>query len=257
MNNSLLDIAAGRVPGKSAVNKFGHGPDCDNGVISDIWSRNDITKVWLPPTQARIHQITSTSAQDTSSGGVGAKQITIYGLKTWDSDESTEVISMSGTGTVNTAESYVIIHRMKVTNFGISQVNLGRITATAVTDGSVTAEIPYNSTLSVGAGQTLMAVYGIPSTKVAYMPKYYFSVINNVSTSIDVGLFLATNPEVYPRLFTVKHKLGSQSTGTSSNEHNFKPYFRVAGPAILKIQVVSSANGVSVSAGFDLILEDA
>ena len=101
-----------------------------------------------------------------------------------------------------------------------------------------------------------MAVYGVPSTKVAYMTKYYFSVINNISTSIDVGLFLATNPEVYPKLFTVKHRLGGQSAGSSASEHDFKPYFRIPGPAILKIQVVASANNVGVSAGFDLILED-
>lgn len=260
MNSLALDVPAGRVPGKSALNKFGHGHDCDSGILSDIWSRNDITKVWIPPTQARIHNIVSTSLSDDASGGapagIGATHIRIYGLEDWDSKEVYEDIEMNGTVNVPTSKSYVIIHRMKVTNFGVGGPNQGRITATATVDGTVTAEIYFNATLSAGSGQTTMAIWGIPSIQTAYISKYYFSIINNISAVADSGILIATDPVNHPSRFTVKHRLGMSRDGSSAHEHPFNPYYKVPGPAIVKISAVPSANNVEISAGFDGYVED-
>jgi len=255
MNNMNLDIPAGRVPGKSSVNKYGSGPDCDSGVLSDIWSRNDITKVWIAPTQARIHALVSTVVTD-ADGDVGANRIRVYGLPAWDADEVSEEVIMTGTTPKNTINSYVIIHRMEVTSIGTAGVNLGRITATAAVDGSVTAEIPYNTAVSRGVGQTLMAIYGLPSTKTAYITKYYHSITNNVSANAETAVAVATDPIFRPAHFTVKHRLGMAYGGTSTHEHNFKPYYKITGPAIIKMSVIASANNVACSGGFDMILEE-
>lgn len=55
------EVAAGRVPGSSVVLKFGENPDIDTGAFEDIW---DAGGGYVPPTQARIHDVVSTSALD-------------------------------------------------------------------------------------------------------------------------------------------------------------------------------------------------
>jgi hypothetical protein len=152
-----------------------------------------------------------------------------------------------------TSKSYVIIHRMKVLTAGGSATNEGAITATATTDSTVTAQI------NAGEGQTQMAIYGVPSTKEAYVTKYYGSVnkAQGSPASINLSLVVAEDANTDVDFFVVKHTLGMQSTGASEIEHEFNPYFKVAGPAIIKMQGIASAADVEASAGFDIILVDA
>jgi hypothetical protein len=233
------------------VNKFGRSTNVDSGVDTDIWDRANATDdqdIWTAPTTARTHQITSSSANDTS-GGTGARTIRLYGLTSWSSVEISEDITMNGTSNVATTNSYVIIHRMKVLTKGSSGPNVGNITATADTDATVTAQI------NVGEGQTQMAIYGVPSGKRAYMSQYYASAIKAVASS-SVALKMLVNPESESELtgFLTKHTLGVSTDGTNYLRHDFKPYFRIKGPAIIKIQGNASANNTDVSAGFDILI---
>ena len=64
-NDFLLDIARGKVPGVSHIEKFGRNPDIDtNDTPEDVW---DVGGLWVPPTSARIHAVASTSTQDKGS----------------------------------------------------------------------------------------------------------------------------------------------------------------------------------------------
>ncbi len=71
----FLEIAKGNIPGHSAFLKFGENPDIDTASgFEDIW---DAGGSYVPPTQARLHNIASTLAADagtvvssgTSTGG--------------------------------------------------------------------------------------------------------------------------------------------------------------------------------------------
>ena len=110
-----LEVGRGNVSGVTCVQKFGTAPSGIQTTTTDIWSRADATptqQIWLAPTAARVHSIVSSSAQD-ASGGTGALSIIIYGLQDWNSAESSETVTLTGTTPVNTVNSYVIIHRMK------------------------------------------------------------------------------------------------------------------------------------------------
>ena len=135
--------------------------------------------------------------------------------------------TMNGTSNVATSNSYVIIHRMKVLTKGENGPNVGVITATAVTDSSVTAQI------NAGEGQTQMAIYGVPSTQVAYITQFYAS-INKAVASAAGNIALLMNPEPDSELtkFLVKHTKGINTSGTSALPHRYKPYNRFAGPCI-------------------------
>ena len=248
-----LEASRGNITGITTVNKFGCSTDCDSGTATDIWDRansTDTQVVWTAPTTARTHQITSTSASDDGDpAGVGANTVRVYGLTGWGTAEVSEDITMNGTADVPTANSYVIIHRMKVLTKGATSVNVGVITATADTDSTVTAQI------NASQGQSQMAIYGIPSTQTAYMTNYYASLVKSASaTTCSMELIVNPEPDVELTNFVIKHLNGMQSDGSNNFPNKFDPPFSIAGPAIIKIRANCSSSNNTVTAGFDLYL---
>lgn len=250
----MLEVSRGSIGGISSVNKFGRATNVDNGIVTDIWDGANATTdqdIWVAPTQARIHQITSADAAD-DSASTGARTLRVSGLTSWAAPGVSEDITMNGTDDVATVNSYVIIHRMQVLTKGSSSSNVGIITATADTDGTITAQI------NADAGQTQMGIYGIPSTQTAYMTKYYasFNKSGGATGAIDFSLLVNPEPDAELTNFIIKHTQGLISSGDSLLPHPFQPYFRIPGPAIIKLQAVGSANDLDLSGGFDLILVD-
>lgn len=254
VSGDILGLSRGLISGVSHVNKFGRSTNVDSGVATDIWDGADPTldqDIWVAPTAARVHQIVSDSASDDGSpGGIGARTLRVFGLTGWGTAEVTEDITLNGTTNVATSNSYVIIHRLEVLTKGATNVNVGTITATADTDGTITAQ------MQPGKGVTQMAIYGIPSVQTAFMTNYYASFAKSAGAAGAVDISLLFNPEPDSELtnFVVKHTQSIQSTGTSHFRHVFNPFNVFPGPAILKIQGDGSANDLTVDAGFDLIL---
>ena len=249
------DIPEGRVPGESGVNKFGRCADADSGAATDVHdgaNSTDGVVTWAAPTQARTHNLASTSTDDDGDPvGTGAQTVRLYGLVDWDTAEVSEVIIMDGTTNVPTVNAYVIIHRIKVLTWGSAGPNVGVITATAATDGTVTAQI------NAGEGQTQMAVYGIPSIQHFNMIQYY-ATTNKAVTSMGAEVKLKANQYCDNELlgFVTKHTKGLVTTGTSDGSHHFNPYNRFDGPAIIKIEVTTTVNNSTIDAGFDGVLVD-
>lgn len=257
--DTMLDVSAGRFGGFTPVNKFGRAPtglqtEGTQAGGTDIWDRADATPTqsrWLAPTAARVHAIVSSDASDDSDDALGgAYTVRVYGLQTWDSKETSEVVTLNGTASVNTVNSYVIIHRMTVETHG-GVVNAGTITATAATDSTVTAAILPER------GQTEMAIYGIPSTQKAYITQFYSTIDKQggaVGTA-NIRLMVNGSPDTGSG-YIIKNVRGLQSTGTSSDTWGYNPYFVVDGPAIIKMNGISSADDIEATGGFDMILVD-
>lgn len=229
-------------------NKYGHTTNLDQ-VDRDVW---DLVSqaIWLAPTGSRIHAIVSSDAGD-ASGGAGAKTIRVYGLRNWGGVPTSEVVIMNGTTPVNTARSYVIIHRMEALTWGASGPNIGNIKATAADDATITAQI------DIGMGQTLMAIYGVGSRHNAFITNYYASIQKSVSAAQAATITLLVNPipDVETTGFLTKHIQSVATLGSSNLPHKFNPYFRVPGPAIIKIKANGTADNLDVGAGFDVILK--
>ena len=247
-----LEVAKGNIPGHSGMNKFGRSTNLDSGIDTDIWdgaNAADDVDIWVAPTQARVHNIASSSASDDGDpAGVGARTIEVFGLTDWDTVESSETITMNGVGNVATS-AYVIIHRMRVKTKGATNVNVGKITATAVTDGTVTAQI------NAGKGQTQMSIFGFPSTQTFYMEQMYayFNRAGGGTRLVDVSLLFNPEPDTELLNFLTKHTLALE-TGASGLSHFFIPPKVFPGPGILKVQGNGSAADIDMSAGFDGVL---
>ncbi len=69
---------------------------------------------------------------------------------------------------------------------------------------------------------------------------------------------LLVNPEPQTELinFITKHTNGIETAGNNYLPHEFKPYFKIEGPAIIKLQINSGAADLDVSGGFGGILKD-
>lgn len=250
-----FDIAKSQIHGFSSVNKYGRTTNADSGDPTDIWDRANATQdqaIWLAPTAARVHAIVSGSADD-DDGGNGANTIQIYGLTAWDADEVSEVITMDGTTPVNTSNSYVIIHRMKVLTWGSTGPNTGLITATAAVDGTVTAQI------NAGEGQTQMAIYGVPSTKRLHVLSYYtsFQRAQPTGVSADIRLLLTDPVNGNATKWITKHTQSLNTTGTSAINHAFEVPAIYNTPCIIKLQVNTDTDNSDLSGGFDLVLSPA
>lgn len=249
----FLEIARGNVSGMSAVNKFGRAPAGVQTTSTDIWSRADAVptqQIWVAPTAARIHEIVSSSASD-ASAGVGARTVRVQGLTSWSAAEVSEDVTLNGTTPVNTVNSYVIIHRMKVLTSGATNINVGTISATAATDATVTAII------SASQGQTQMAIYGVPSIKTAYLKSFYVYMNDaSASTRIDTQLRLNENPNVQLLNFINKFDVQLYNSGLSGVKYTYDLPVKLSGPCIIKVQAVSNVADTDVSSGFDLILID-
>lgn len=250
-DNDLL-VALKVYPKISHINKFGRATDVDSGIATDIWDRANATdsqKIWTAPTSAVIHNIKSTSASDTAAG-VGARTVEVSGLVAFDTDEVSEIVTLNGITDVPTVNSYIIIHRMEVLTKGATSANVGTITVTAVGGGN-----PITAQINVGEGQTLMAIFGIPSTQIGFMTNMYGSV-QKVATGRDVIIKVLSNREPQDELlnFNTKHVFTINGGGSSDIQHFFKPYKVFEGPCIIKMQASGDANNMDVSAGFDLVL---
>lgn len=221
------------------VLKFGQNPDIDTAAAEDIW---DGGGTWVPPTAARVHNLASSDVNDTAAG-TGARTVQVYGL---DSDylPIDETVTLNGTSNVATTNSYLRLFRMIVRTAGSGGVNAGIVTATAVTDATVTAQI------SVSNNQTLMAIYTVPAAKICHLYQYDAAMNKgNATGAADIQLLVRPFGEVWQ----VKRVRGLIASGGSSFIYQFAFPLRLDEKSDIKIRATVSANNTDISAGFDLV----
>ena len=172
------DISELNVPGHTALNKFGHN-NAVGTAYEDIWSGSAIYPFL---TSAARLEVTASLASDEVAKN-GARTVWLNGL---DSSYNvlSETVSMSGTSPVTTTNTFLRIHRAKVVTAGNSGSNVGAIEIKA-SGGAVLALI------EAEMGQTLMAVWTVPSGQTFYMTEWYAS--SAVTKAIDMGLWVRDN----------------------------------------------------------------
>jgi len=250
---AALEISRGKIAGQSGVNNFGKTINADNAVATDIWDGAITTVIWVAPTVARIHDIVSSDVGDDGAPvGAGARTIVVRGLTAWDKKQVTETIILNGTTNVPTANAYVIINTMEVMTSGATSINIGAISATAQTDGTIT------SIITAGFGLTQQVIYGIPSIQTGFMTQCFVTArkAGGATRLIDSALLLNLNPNVQLLNFITQHTSIVTLPNSPYFQQLFNPNIPIPGPAIIKIQATSNTNDTEVSAGFDLILVD-
>lgn len=251
-----LVISRGYASGLTGVNKFGRNPDCDPAASAtavpvgrDVWDLGIAgAAAWVPPTAARVHQLSSSDDEDGGAGtDTGALTIRVYGL---DEDFllQSETVTLAGTANAATANAYTMIYRMECLTFGSSGRNLGDIDATADVDGTVTARV------SADMSQTLMAIYQVPAGKTGYVTGWYGHIYKQGGAAQIADVILMSKRTGAG--WRVRD-LGVASTGGQDGfQRRYMPYKHLAEKELVKIAADPSAAAQDIGAGFDMILVD-
>lgn len=186
-----------------------------------------------------------------NANSTGVSVVHIYGLDA-NMEFQQEFIIMNGTTNVPTLNTYYRIYRMHSDGAASrTNVNIGNITATAQTDGTITAQI------NIGNGTTAMAIYTVPKGKTAYMTQIYSDIVKPGAVTSNASLTLRTTPlaNIDGTGSRALHFFGLNEAGSSNYHHPFRPYKVILENTDIWIRCdTCSANGTAISAGFDLIL---
>jgi len=247
-------MSLGLDPRFQADTKFGEAPSGVQTTRTSVWDRADAVptqQLWLPPTASRIHSIVSTSQNDGNAAGddSGALTVRIWGVSNWKQAdlETSETIVMNGTSAVNTVNSYVCIHRMRVTSAGSIHDAVGTISATAAVDGTVTAVIrPLR-------GSSHMAIRAVPAGWRCMIYQWYAQIDKASGSAASCEFDLedwdfADSDTNYVK--NVRDVIGVQSTGSSSHQKDYPFPLRFTGPCVVHISATASTADVDGEASF-------
>lgn len=146
-----LNVSRGKVRGASMLHKFGAVPSMSQNATGSVWDKNDTLYPWSAFNTAGV--ITSSIANASDNG----KQVTVLGLDS-NYNEASEIFTLSSTATVSGTVSFKRVFRAYVST---GTDNVGDINFTK--NGSDVLRI------TAGKGQTLMAIYTVPSGKTGYL----------------------------------------------------------------------------------------
>lgn len=164
------------------------------------------------------------------------------------SSEQNEVVILDGTTDVTTTKKYLRLFRMMVINSGtnssVTDANKGNISARTQDGDTIIAQIQATN------GQTLMAVYTVPSGKTAY--------ITGVGASVGQGKqvylkFKARNYNTNRGAFSTKYTLDFYQQ--SINQSLYTPLM-IPEKTDISVTASTTSGTIDVSASFGMILID-
>lgn len=231
--DNFLNIARGRIPFTSHINKFGYNSSVGTSyeVICDLGTHS------YPTSAGVVSVVSASTADDGDPGGTGARTVEIQGLD-GDYNELIETVTMNGTSAVTTTNSFIRIFRMRVVTAGTGNVNAGNITASI--GGTDIARILADK------GQTLMAVYTVPAGKDAFLIKFQGTLSKNQEANFRLRIKEFGNGYNVKGLF-----------GTFSNSITYQYPVPLKFTEKTDIEVQGKAGATSeMGAIFDIILID-
>lgn len=222
-----LHIARGLIRGAYSVNKFGYNSAVPSNAFETIW---DGSNLYTYISTAGTATVTSS---DTSSDNGGT--VTVYGLDA-NYNLVQETLTIGGSAG---SQSFFRVFRATLDTANTGSSNVGTIT---VTVDSTSAAI-----ISPARGQTLMAIYTIPSGKKGYL------------VQLDVGSQKDIEHEV---MLVVRNGSGNVfqtkefiSIRGGFNAKEYKLPLEIDEKYDIEVRAKASATS-AVSAGFELIVLD-
>lgn len=171
-----LDVAAGKIPSMTMVNKFGINKNITTAE-QDVWGPGG-TLSYL--TTAATMEAISSDANDTAAG-TGAREVTVYGLdENWN--EASETLAMAGTSASSASSTtFIRIYRVAVSQTGAyGGTNAGNITIRVSSAGSTQGYV------LLGKGQSQGVHYTIPRGHKAFIIAMHATIDTSKSVTFNV-----------------------------------------------------------------------
>ena len=237
------EVALGNIEEHYVMNKFGENPNIDTGTDpEDVW---DYGGIYTFSTTNDIDTISSSDAGDNMV-------ITIEGL-----DENCNIVVQNATlnGQNKVTLDTPLMRVYRAYNAGSTDIagDVYIYVDGAITDGVPNTAADVRAMIRNGNNQTLMCIYTVPAGFTALFTAGYVAFSKAVPTSATADFTWRARP--VGGVFQVKSKIGLTTTGSSTWDYTYG--IPVALPEktdiLIRCEEVS-ANNISVSGGFDLML---
>lgn len=174
----------------------------------------------------------------------GASVMHLIGLDATLMDTQ-EFVVMDGLSAAASATAYNIIFRARIFASDAAGA-VGVISATAQTDGTISAQIVN------GNNQTLMAVRTCPLDKICYIARWWGAISKKTAAFSNIHLRAGNLSGVS---YIIQNRTVDSSASSQFNDPFVVP-LPVVGGTDLWVEADSDANDVGIDAGFDLIIVD-
>jgi hypothetical protein len=248
LTDYMVEAARGKIPRHSAYRKWGRNPDLDIGT-ENVWEYGgDYT--WQ--TVADNINITSSSDNDNKTASTGWVKCIVYGLNA-DYKRIQEVVTLSGTDTVQTLSKFIIVYRCNAgttgAEVGSGLVNAGDITGTFAGTGNVAFFC------AAGLGGTMQLFDIVPANHRLEIYNYEFSSFKQAG---------GNSPRLTARLWKREFGLGSVllredvlDTGVGGgHDLNFKVPIVLPAKCAYWVTITTDQNNTVVGGSIDGILLD-
>ena len=237
-----LDVQRGFVPGISFINGFGRNAATTTG--DAIWA---VSSAFNEIQTAGVIAIVSTSTDDDGDPvGIGARTLTLTGLN-GSYDIVTETITMNGTTPVNTANSYVAVHRCFVATAGSSATQVGTITGTQASATPATEVLR----LVIGYNQTQSAQYMVPRNHTAYMSSIDVAMQTvTANLTMDIGMF----KKDFGGVFRIQDDFLLTGTGAGRQEQVFSAPLKFEAKSTILFKCIAASASADVEVDYDIWL---
>ncbi len=237
----MLEVAKGKIPGHSQMNKFGENQDIDTGTDpEDVW---DYGGLYIFSTTADIDSM-SCATGDTV-------EMTVIGLDSnWD--EVAQTKTLTGQTTVTLDTPLIRVYRA----YNSSGTDLTGDVYIYINGASVAAGVPtvaaeVRAQVTAAAQQTLMCIYTVPADHTAFFISGYVAYAKSSST----GANFSWKARAFGGVFQTKSVIALIGTGSSVWNYHYGVPLALPEKTDIKITCDEvEANNTSVSGGFDLIL---
>ena len=174
-----LQVSRGQIQGHERFCPFGFNAAVGTSPET-MWTAG--ATYTFPSTATALTVVSSSTDDDGSPAGTGARTVTIIGLDA-DYAEVSETVTMNGTSAVTTTQTFLRVNEAYVATCGSTGSNVGAITI-ANTTPTTLAEIVAT------AGIAQQCVYTVPASKKAYITRYMVSSYNASTTGSAAQIWL-------------------------------------------------------------------
>jgi hypothetical protein len=238
------EVALGLRQGHTLWNKFGYNTGI-NTASTEIVAEFGGTFTPLS-TASTLDVVSSSTADDGDPAGTGAQSIIIYGVDA-NRQSQLEVVTMNGTTTVTTSNSWLGVNRISVYLVGSGGKNAGKITITATTGGATQATMP------AGEGTSQQLLFFTQANHTALME---WLVLDALKISGGGSPRVTLKGWVYSGVSGAKYEVFRSTIDTGvSNHRDYAPPvpFVVGEQSAFWIEATTDTNNTEVSGRFSLV----
>lgn len=229
-----FNVAAGIIPGHSAVNKFGHNPNV-GATRETVW---DAGGIYTYMTTVATLYVSSSDAGD-------RHRVVVMGLDAgWN--EQAVLVTLNGQNKVQigTGETWIRVFRAYDDNTTDIDGDVYIYEDDTLTGGVPDTASKIKIKITQGFNQTLMAVWSVPSMKIATLINWYSTTGSRKETQIELCV------REFGKAFRVKRHV---HIFDSPWDHDFKLPLPIAAKSDIEVRASATGGGGAVSAGFDLV----